>query len=80
MVTAKGTGRAAAAPCSWIVFGLALLLLTCFVTAHLPSCVIRLADGFAGWGEGCLFAVKAGFWGSVEFGGLLARDVERGVC
>ena len=63
-------------------FWLASLLLTYFVTAHLPSCVIRLADGSAGCGEGHLFAVKAGFGGSQEFGGTLARDVcgGEGVC
>ena len=36
-------------------FWLGSLLLTYFVTAHLPSCVIRLADGCAGCGEGRLF-------------------------
>jgi len=63
-------------------FWLASLLLTYFVTAHLPSCVIRLADGSAGCGEGHLFAVQAGFGGSQEFGGTLARDVcgGEGVC
>ena len=64
-------------------FWLASLLLTYFVTAHLPSCVIRLADGSAGCGEGHLFAVQAGFGGSSqEFGGTLARDVcgGEGVC
>ena len=37
-------------------FWLGSLLLTYFVTAHLPSCVIRLADGCAGCGEGRLFS------------------------
>ena len=56
-VTASGTGRAAAAACSLLLapFWLGSLLLTYFVTAHLPSCVIRLADGCAGCGEGRLF-------------------------
>ena len=83
-VTARRTGRAAAAACSLLLapFWLGSLLLTYFVTAHLPSCIIRLADGSAGCGEGRLFAVKAGFGGSQEFGGTLARDVcgGEGVC
>ena len=36
-------------------FWLGSLLLTYFVTAHLPSCVIRLADGSAGCGGASVF-------------------------